>query len=388
MASVIVTTEAYIRVSYPHLAAPYAHQQGDDEKYRLQAMFSKSNEANIPEVGVIASHPFEIIDALNEVCLQEFNFPINDVTDVALLKEEVGVGFPPNFKDGDKVKKKDEKGRPIPGSFDENTAGYWLLNLSSFDPVAVIDHEEDEIDPKKVYAGCWVRIQVEVSAYYNNSNSAIVNIEPLAVQYVYDDQQLGGGRPPRPDVKHSFGKVEGGTANTRDAKRMGKPGERPTPQHPGQRPGNDSAPQRPNRPGNRPEPKSEPKRELRALTETSIEDCRNVYNMTDDEIVNEGYGEWVEVQEKPQRPNRPGQRPGNRPGGNAERPARPGNRSGNNAPAKRTPPPPKKQPAGPGVIMNEDSEFTYEELRDEHGFTDDDIVNSGYGQFDYTNVDQ
>lgn len=368
MASVIVTTNAFCRFGFPSLAEPKKLNEKDQEKYRLQAIFAKDNEYNLKDVGVIESHAFEIIDGLNEVCLQEFNFGVSSIDDVAALKDEVGVQFPPNFKDGDKIKKHDDQGRPIPGEFDERYTGTWLLNLTSNDQPAVIDHEEDAIDPKKVYAGCWGRVQVEISAYYKD-RSPIVSIELLAVQYVYDDAQLGGGRPQRPDATKSFGKVAGGTASTRDAKRMGRPGERPAPQRPG-RPEPKAERPAPSRPGerpapSRPEPKAvEPQRELRALTETSIEDCRTVYQMTDDEIVNEGYGEWVEIAAKPA-PSRPG------------RPSRP-------VPQRPTP----KKPTGPVVIMNDDCEFTYEELRDEHGFSDDDIVNSGYGQFDYTNPDQ
>lgn len=306
MASVTITTNAFCRFGFPALAEPKKLSDKDVEKFRLQAMFSQHDEHEIDGVGVIASHPWEILDGLNEVCLSEFNFGINSIEDVAALKDDVGVQFPPNFKDGNKVKKTDEQGRPVPGEFDDRTAGYWLLNLTSLDKPAVIDHEEDMIDPKKVYAGSWGRVQVEISAYYKD-RSPIVSIELLAVQYVYDDQSLGGGRPPRPDATKSFGRVEGGTAQTRDAKRMGKPGERPAPQRPGASGGDTERPSRPG--GNRPEPKSEPKRELRALTETSIEDCRSVYNMTDAEIVDEGYGEWIEVKEEPQRPARPGQRP-------------------------------------------------------------------------------
>ncbi|CAH9015853.1 putative nucleic acid-binding, OB-fold protein [Vibrio phage 393E50-1] len=384
MASTVITLNAFARASYVHLAEAYAHQQGDDAKYRLQAMFSKTNVAEVPDVGEIESHPYELIDALNEVCTKEFNFAINDIADVVALKDEVGVGFPPNFKDGDKVKKKDENGRPIAGSFDETTAGYWLLNLSSFDQIGVVDHEEDAIDPKKVYSGCWVRIQVEVSAYYNKSNSAIVNIEPLAVQYVYDDVQLGGGRPQRPDATKSFGKVDNGTAQTRDAKRMGKPGDKPTPPArpgaptgdrparpgaptgdrpaPPSRPGAPSKPTPPSRPGapSKPTPPAKPQKELVSISDYSIEELRTEYEMSDEQMVSDGYAEWQEVK-TPAKPE----------------PKKP-------LPPKKLPP---KKPSGPKVVMNADSDYTYEELQAE-GWTDEDIVNNGFGEFDYTDPDQ
>ena len=388
MASIIVTTNAFARASYPSLDKPKALNSNDEEMYRLQCMFSKSNDYDIPEVGVVDHHGYDLLDGLSQVCQEEFDFPINDYEDVALLKEEVGVQFPPGIKDGDKIIKKDSDGKPIRGQYDENTQGYWLWGLKSREQPAVIDHEEDPIDPKKVYAGCHVRVQVEISAYYKD-NSPIVAVDLLAVQYVYDDEPIAGGRPPRPDATKSFGKVAGGTAKTGDAKRMGRPGDNKAATRPGGRPsrsGSDEKPARPNRPNrpgaaqrpSRPEPKQEPQRELVALTDVSIDELRSEYQMTDDEIVNEGYGEWREVESKPARPNRP-----SRPGAAKadDKPARP------NRPGKPTPPNRPSKPSKPAIIMNDDCEWTYDELIAE-GWTDDDIVNNGYGEFDYTNPDQ
>lgn len=385
MASIIVTTNAFARASYPALDKPKALNEKDEPKFRLQCMFSKTNDYNIPEVGVVDHHGYDLLEGLSQVCQEEFDFPINDYEDVALLKDEVGVQFPPGIKDGDKVVKKVD-GRPVRGEYDENTAGYWLWGLTSREQPTVIDHEEDPIDPKKVYAGCHVRVQVEISAYYKD-NSPIVAIDLLAVQYVYDDAPIAGGRPPRPDATKSFGKVAGGTAKTGDAKRMGKPGDNKAASRPDgrpSRPGNDDKPSRPG--ASRPEPKQEPQRVLVALGEVSIDELRTEYQMTDDEIVNEGYGEWQEVESKQSRPARPGGRPDgkpNRPGitqeePSASRPQRPGR------PSKPTPP--KKQ-SKPAIIMSPDCEWTYDELIAE-GWTDDDIVNNGYGEFDYTNPDQ
>lgn len=387
MASIIVTTNAFARTSYPSLDKPKALNSNDEEMYRLQCMFSKSNDYDIPEVGVVDHHGYDLLDGLSQVCQEEFDFPINDYEDVALLKEEVGVQFPPGIKDGDKIIKKDSDGKPIRGQYDENTQGYWLWGLKSREQPTVIDHEEDPIDPKKVYAGCHVRVQVEISAYYKDS-SPIVAVDLLAVQYVYDDEPIAGGRPPRPDATKSFGRVEGGTAKTSDAKRMGRPGDNKAATRPGgrpSRPGSDDndKPARPNHPGaaqrpSRPEPKQEPQRELVALTDVSIDELRSEYQMTDDEIVNEGYGEWREIESKPARPQRP-----NRPGAAKadEKPSRPAR------PGKPTPPSRPSKPSKPAIIMNDDCEWTYDELIAE-GWTDDDIVNNGYGEFDYTNPDQ
>lgn len=387
MASAIITTNAYARIMWPALAKPKKVGNESHEKYRLMAMFSKTNEYDIPDVGVVDHHPYDIIDALNQVCLEEFDFPINDIEDVAKLKDEVLVQFPPNFKDGDKQIKKDSDGKPIRGEYDERFKGFWCMNLVSEEDGTVqppvVDHEEDPIDGSKVYSGCHCRLQLEVNAYYMES-SPIVSIKLLGVQYVYDDERIGdGGRPPRPDVTKAFGKVAGGTAKTGDAKRMGRPGDNKAATRPGGRPSAEDKPARPNRPGaaqrpSRPEPKQEPQRELVALTDVSIDELRNEYQMTDDEIVNEGYGEWKEIESKPARPSRP-----NRPGAAKadDKPARP------SRPGKPTPPSRPSKPSKPAIIMNDDCEWTYEELIAE-GWTDDDIVNNGYGEFDYTNPDQ
>lgn len=378
MASIIVTTNAFARASYPALDKPKALNEKDEPKYRLQCMFSKTHDYDVPSVGVVDHHGYDLLDGLSQVCQEEFDFAISDYEDVALLKEEVGVQFPPGIKDGDKVIKKVD-GKPVRGEYDENTQGYWLWGLTSREQPTVIDHEEDPIDPKKVYAGCHVRVQVEISAYYKD-NSPIVAVDLLAVQYVYDDQPIAGGRPPRPDATKSFGKVQGGTAKTGDAKRMGRPGDNKASTRPGGRPSRPGAQSddKPARPGARPEPQQEPQRELVALTDVSIDELRTEYQMTDDEIVNEGYGEWKEVESKPARPNRP-----SRPSAQSDdKPARP------SRPSKPTPPKrPAAKPSKPAIIMNDDCEWTYEELIAE-GWTDDDIVNNGYGEFDYTNPDQ
>lgn len=360
MASKIVTTQSFCRASYPALAEPKKITEKDESKYRLQAMFAKDNVYDHPQVGPIDSHPFDIIDALNEVCTQEFGVGVSSIEDVASLKDSVGVQFPPAFKDGDRKIKKDENGRPIPGQFEESTRGYWLLNLTSRTQPGVVDHQEDAIDPAKVYSGCWVRIQVEVSAYYKDG-SPIIAIDLLAVQYVYDDESLGGGRGARPDPTKSFGAVANGNADTSGAKRMGS-----VPARPGapvaasapQRPGAPNSPARPGAPTT--PPPAKPVKELVSISDYTIEQLRGEYQMSDDDIVNGGYGEWREVVK-----------------------AAP-------APAKPVPPKPApiKKPSGPRVEMNPDSEFTYAELKNDHGWTDEEIVNGGYGQFVYTDPNQ
>ncbi|CAH9015444.1 nucleic acid-binding, OB-fold protein [Vibrio phage 489E54-1] len=358
--SKVITLDAFSRTNWPSLAEPKAINNSD-EKYRYQAMFSKTNVANIPDVGEVDSHPYEILDALNEVCMAEFSVGVESIEDVEALKDTAGVQFPPVFKDGDKVKKKDENGRPIPGAFDDRTQGYWLLNLTSDEQPGVVDHEEDCIDPKKVYSGCWCRVQLEVSAYWKD-NAPIVNLDLMAVQYVYDDAQLaGGGKPARPDATKSFGSVANGTATTRDAKRMGKPGDKPTPPaRPGAPTGDRPAP--PSRPGapSKPTPPAKPQKELVSISDYSIEELRTEYEMSDEQMVSDGYAEWQEVK-TPAKPE----------------PKKP-------LPPKKLPP---KKPSGPKVAMNADSDYTYEELQAE-GWTDEDIVNNGFGEFDYTDPDQ
>ncbi|AUR83588.1 protein of unknown function DUF2815 [Vibrio phage 1.072.O._10N.286.48.A12] len=371
--SKIITLNAFSKTNWPSLAEPKAINNSA-EKYRYQALFSKTNVADIPDVGEVDSHPYEIIEALNEVCMAEFNVGVESIEDVEALKETAGVQFPPAFKDGDKVKKKDENGRPIPGEFDDRTQGYWCLNLTSNDQPGVVDHEEDCIDPEKVYSGCWCRVQLEVSAYWKD-NAPIVNLDLMAVQYVYDDAQLsGGGKPVRPDVTKSFGSVSNGTAATRDAKRMGKPGDKPTPPSrpgaptgdrpaPPSRPGAPSKPTPPSRPGapSKPTPPAKPQKELVSISDYTIDELRTEYEMSDETMVNDGYAEWQEVK-APAKPTLPPKK----------------------LPPKKLPP---KKPSGPKVTMNSDSDYTYEELKAE-GWTDEDIVNNGFGEFDYTDPDQ
>ena len=386
MANITVVTDVFCRASFPHLDAPFAHDPKDAEKYRLQLMFAKDNTYDHPEIGVIESHPYEILDALNEVCQAEFNFSVNDIEDVPFLKDEVGVQFPPSFKDGDRIMLK-ENSRPVPGQLDPKTAGYWLLNVTSNDQPGCIGPDENEIDPKTIYSGCWVRVQVEVSAYYNKQNNApIVNIDLQNVQYCYDDESLGG-RPQRQDAKTAFGGKKVGNSNVKSGTgtRMGRPDAG----------GDNGRPSRPSRPG---AGKPESTRILVATGDNTLEELRDEYQMTDEEIVNEGFGEWQEqasrpsrpgADSKPSRPSRPGadskpSRP-SRPGADSKpsRPSRPGADSKPSRPGADSKP---SRPAGPVLVMLEDAEYTYDELKAEN-WTDEDIVNSGYGEFDYTDPD-
>lgn len=362
MASVIVTMDAFSRLMYPALKEPKKIGNETHAKYRLRAMWPKEGVYNHPEVGEIDANCDEILGALNEVCSAEFDFSIASIADVASLKDDVGVQFPPNISDGDTVKKMDENGRPVRGEFDDRFAGYDFLNVTTGmqgeEVPAVIDHNEDEIDPGKPYSGSWCRLQLEVSAYYKD-RSPIVSIDLLAVQYVYDDESIqGGGRPQRPDATKSFGKVKNGTAKTEKSKRMGKPGEKPS----------------------RPAKQETAARELVSTGDWTVEEMLED-GWSEEELVEAGHAKWNEVEVKEERPSRP------------SRPAKPSRPERKAPPAKPAKPakklPPKRKPAkpaGPQVVMNEDSDYTYEELKAEE-WSDDDIVNSGYGEFDYTNPD-
>ena len=204
MASVTIITDI-CRASYVHLKEPKKFNEKDALKYRLTAMFPKAGQGVIQKLGLqFPSSRDNLVNAIKQVVREEFGFEL-DVDNHEYAKQ-CGIQFPPNFKDGDKVFAKDEKGFPIPGQVDPIAAGNWSINFTADpaeQPGCVHGVSIQPIDPSAIYSGCWVRCQVEVSAFTNKENARIIAIKLLNVMMCYDDESFGGAGP-KQDATSAF----------------------------------------------------------------------------------------------------------------------------------------------------------------------------------------
>ncbi len=186
---VIFTT--YFRASYPHLDKPQQPQKPTDTpKYSLGMMFPKSG---VCPINNMPSNVNNIVAALDEVCGEQWRNPQTGagLTFAEATAPGMGIQFPPKFKDGDFVFEKDSNGNPIPGQVNPNSAGMIILSVKNAEPVGVAGADGSDIHPTAVYAGCWCRAQLEVSAY-DGSQGRVVAVKLLNVQMCYDDTKIGG----------------------------------------------------------------------------------------------------------------------------------------------------------------------------------------------------
>ena len=374
MASVVIVTDLF-RASHVHLKEPHKFQEKDDAKYRMAMMFPQSGVGEIAASGVppFAASCQSIIDAIYQVTMEEFGFAY-DPFDETVCKQ-MGIQFPPVFKDGNCVSKKDQQGFPIPGQFEELTAGYYILNTTAKadeQPGVVEGRNNTVIDPGAVYSGCWCRAQLEISAYVTKQTTParIIVVKLLNVMMCYDDTSFGG-RGPAPRAENAFAgyQVEGcnlaADTGRQNFTQMTNPPAAP--------------PARPGAPASVPTTKLV----MNQGVEYTYEQLSKEYGWTDAEIVEGGYA-TMQVVTPP--PARPGPAAGPARPGPAAGPARPGPAAGPARPGPVAPPAPVKSvPTTGQVIMNVDSEYTYEQLTQEYGYSDQDIIAAGYGVPNFTN---
>ena len=229
MANRVFFTKAF-RVSFPHLATPHA-QEGSNEqpKYSIGALFPKSGFLPPHIVKGATDVPASndtILQALDEVCIEAFGIPFqaggltftqghtmasfpaadgwteeNIIAGGYAVRGEgaaklVGVNFPPPLVDGDTDWKtvKNEAGVDVKqiGTPKDQTKGMWKMSFKNVNAVGCAGADAVQIDPAAIYAGCWARAQIEVTAYKGGKGNVIA-IKLLNVQMMYDDERFGGG---------------------------------------------------------------------------------------------------------------------------------------------------------------------------------------------------
>lgn len=273
---------SYARAFFPHLAEPHAHDDKQEPKYSVVLGFRKDGQLPAHLANGQQSDCGNIMQALEEVCQEEWQVPY------AQAAQTMGVKFPPEWKNGDEDWKKDDNGRILVGQPREASVGMWMLSVKSLDPVGCVDHTgNNEISPREVYPGCWIRAELEVSAYKNKAGSHIIAISLCNVQKCYDDESLGGGAPRRAATAAFSGMaVQGSNCQIGAGQSFAQqPGQASAPAMPGQTPAptpQPAAPQLTPVPG----------------AQYTIEQCRAA-NWTDEQIVQAGYATLQQAQPAP-----------------------------------------------------------------------------------------
>ena len=189
MANRTIYTNVF-QMHYPHLEKPQKSRKPEEPgKYGIRMAFPKTGVMP-PNIGTQSTDVSNIMAALNEVCMEEWN------CDFANAPTVRGIQFPPKWVDGDQDWKKDENGNRLINQPNENSVGKFLLGAKNIDKIGVCDPTGGlDLDPKEVYAGCWCRAELEVAAYEagdGKDKSSIVSIKVTNIQKCYDDVRIGG----------------------------------------------------------------------------------------------------------------------------------------------------------------------------------------------------
>ncbi len=163
------------RLSYEHLFKPYAHQQGQDEKYSVTVLVPKSDVATKQRIDAA------IAAATNEGISKCWNG----------VKPPI-VAIP--VHDGDGV-------RPNGDAFGAECKGHWVFTASSKQAPQIVDMGMNPIiDQSQIYSGIFARVCVNFFAYNSNGKRGI-GCGLNAVQKIEDGEPLGG----RVSIEEAFG---------------------------------------------------------------------------------------------------------------------------------------------------------------------------------------
>lgn len=158
------------RASYLNATTPRTAPGSSDEKYSVQLLIPKSDEATVKKI---------------RECMN--NALLNDREGKNQLK---GVNTPKNpLHDGDGEK-------PNGGAYDEVCRGHWVLNATSRNKPGLVDRDAQPMaDPSEWYSGIYVRANINFYAYNSNGNKGIAcGLNHL--QKWKDGEPLSGGGNP------------------------------------------------------------------------------------------------------------------------------------------------------------------------------------------------
>lgn len=165
-------TTGKVRLSYVHLFKPFAHSQGQEEKYSCTILIPKSDvetKARI-DAAIEAAKQKGIADKWNGVCPPILPTPIYD---------------------GDGV-------RPSDGmAFGPECRGHWVFTASAkadYPPEVVDANMNPIINQSEIYSGIYARVNVNFFPYMFGGKKGVgCGLGP--VQKIADGEALGGSAP-------------------------------------------------------------------------------------------------------------------------------------------------------------------------------------------------
>lgn len=176
--STAVTTKVItglVRFSYAQVFHPKAVNEGDEPKYSISILIPKTDT----------------------VTLEKINKAIEAAKAQGMSKIGKNGKIPTNIKlplrDGDTEREDDE-----------NYAGCFFLNASSFRQPGIIDKDRQAIlDEDEFYSGCYGRASINFYAFNSNGNKGIaVGLNNL--QKLKDGERLAGGASAEEDFADDF----------------------------------------------------------------------------------------------------------------------------------------------------------------------------------------
>lgn len=164
-----------VRLSYVHVYAPHAANEGADEKYSVSVIIPKSDKATISKI----------------------NAAIKAATEKGKT-DKWGGKVPANLKlpirDGD-----EDRGE------DEAYADSYFINCTSNNQPGMVDLQCNElIEPDAIYSGVYARVSINFYPFNKSGNKGIA-AGLNNIQKVKDGERLAGGASAESDFNDGFG---------------------------------------------------------------------------------------------------------------------------------------------------------------------------------------
>jgi len=167
-------TTGKVRFSFVNIFVPKAFQEGGEEKYSLTILIPKTDTATIAKLkaGVEAAKNKGLTDKFGGKMPAIFGANFEGTT----------------VRDADKDK--NQSGELIVTEHPE-AKGCYMMHVASKNQPGIIDENKQAVlDPKKVYSGCYGRVNITFFAY-NNSGKKGISAGLNHVQFLEDGEPLG-----------------------------------------------------------------------------------------------------------------------------------------------------------------------------------------------------
>ena len=164
-----------VRLSYVHVYAPHAANEGADEKYSVSVIIPKTDKATLAKVKAAISAATE-----------------KGKTDKWGGKVPANLKLP--LRDGD-VDRED----------DEAYADSYFINCTSNNQPGMVDlHCNELIEPDAIYSGVYARVSINFYPFNKSGNKGLA-AGLNNIQKVKDGERLAGGASAESDFSDGFG---------------------------------------------------------------------------------------------------------------------------------------------------------------------------------------